>query len=186
MASMVEEARREALGHLFERYKKPIYHYFRLKWKMRSDEAQDLTADFFTMLLVGDPDHGGIAHAGARPQHVFDLARVDVVARPDDQLLLAIDKEEVALRIEVTNVAGQQPAVRRQDRTAVYAMLNDFVIPYTKIRDREPGYSVSIVKAGLAAVGRPAGPVRPPLSDLLDSERDELQTLVDKVAGSKA
>jgi RNA polymerase sigma factor (sigma-70 family) len=49
-----EEARREALGHLFERYKKPIYHYFRLKWKMRSDEAQDLTADFFTMLLEGE------------------------------------------------------------------------------------------------------------------------------------
>jgi len=49
-----EEARREALGHLFERYKKPIYHYFRLKWKMRPDEAQDLTADFFTMLLEGE------------------------------------------------------------------------------------------------------------------------------------
>ena len=77
-------------------------------------------------------------------------------------------------------------AVRRQDQKAVYAMLNDFVIPYTKIRDRESGYAVSIVKAGLAAVGRPAGPVRPPLSDLLDAERDELQTLVDKVAGSKA
>jgi 5-dehydro-4-deoxyglucarate dehydratase len=77
-------------------------------------------------------------------------------------------------------------AVRRQDQGVVYAMLNDFVIPYTKIRDREPGYAVSIVKAGLAAVGRPAGPVRPPLSDLLDEERDELQTLVDKVAGSRA
>jgi 5-dehydro-4-deoxyglucarate dehydratase len=77
-------------------------------------------------------------------------------------------------------------AVRRQDQATVYAMLNDFVIPYTKIRDRESGYAVSIVKAGLAAVGRPAGPVRPPLSDLTDAERDELQTLVDKVAGSKA
>ena len=77
-------------------------------------------------------------------------------------------------------------AVRRQDQVTVYEMLNDFVIPYTKIRDRESGYAVSIVKAGLAAVGRPAGPVRPPLSDLTDAERDELQALVDKVAGSKA
>jgi RNA polymerase sigma factor (sigma-70 family) len=48
-----EEARREALGHLFERYKKPIYHYFRLKWRMKPEQAQDLTADFFTMLLEG-------------------------------------------------------------------------------------------------------------------------------------
>ena len=49
-----EEARREALGHLFERYKKPIYHYMRLKWNRRPEEAQDLTLDFFTMLLQSD------------------------------------------------------------------------------------------------------------------------------------
>jgi len=49
-----EEVRREALGHLFERYKKPIYHYFRLRWRMRPDEAQDLTLEFFTMLLQSD------------------------------------------------------------------------------------------------------------------------------------
>ena len=34
-------------------------------------------------------------------------------------------------------------AVRAQDRTAVYAMLNDFVIPYIDIRDRQRGYAVS-------------------------------------------
>jgi len=77
-------------------------------------------------------------------------------------------------------------AVRRQDQAGVYAMLNDFVIPYTKIRDRESGYAVSIVKAGLTVVGRPAGPVRPPLADLTAAELDDLRTLVDKVAGSKA
>jgi RNA polymerase sigma-70 factor (ECF subfamily) len=49
-----EEARREALGHLFERYKKPIYHYFRLRWHMKPEAAQDLTLDFFTMLLESD------------------------------------------------------------------------------------------------------------------------------------
>jgi 5-dehydro-4-deoxyglucarate dehydratase len=40
---------------------------------------------------------------------------------------------------------------------------------------------VSIVKAGLRAVGRDAGPVRPPLVDLTGSEFDELKTLVEKV-----
>src|SRR3712207_7657095 len=48
-------------------------------------------------------------------------------------------------------------AVRAQDRTAVYQMLNDFVIPYLDIRDRARGYAVSIVKAGLTAVGREIG-----------------------------
>lgn len=30
-------------------------------------------------------------------------------------------------------------AVRAQDQTRVYAMLNDFVIPYAQLRDRQQG-----------------------------------------------
>jgi len=46
--------RRDALGHLFERYSKPIYHYIRLKWSKSPDDARDLTEDFFVALLEGD------------------------------------------------------------------------------------------------------------------------------------
>lgn len=72
-------------------------------------------------------------------------------------------------------------AVRAHDREQVLAMLRDFVVPYIAIRDREAGYGVSIVKAGLTAAGRPAGPVRPPLTDLNDQEQAELTDLVKKV-----
>ena len=48
------EARREALGHLFERYAKPIYHYIRLRWSRTPDDARDLTDNFFVALLEGD------------------------------------------------------------------------------------------------------------------------------------
>ncbi|MGY1827222.1 MULTISPECIES: 5-dehydro-4-deoxyglucarate dehydratase [unclassified Blastococcus] len=73
-------------------------------------------------------------------------------------------------------------AVRAQDRAAVYAMLNDFVLPYIDIRDRTKGYAVSIVKAGLTAVGRDGGRVRPPLTDLTEAELAELTALVSKVS----
>ncbi|HEY0449702.1 5-dehydro-4-deoxyglucarate dehydratase [Actinophytocola sp.] len=72
-------------------------------------------------------------------------------------------------------------AVRARDTEAVYRELDEFVLPYLEIRDRRAGYAVSIVKAGLTAVGRPAGPVRPPLADLTPAELDELKALVDKV-----
>ncbi|OZM76135.1 5-dehydro-4-deoxyglucarate dehydratase [Pseudonocardia sp. MH-G8] len=72
-------------------------------------------------------------------------------------------------------------AVRRQDRDAVYGMLNEFVIPYLDIRDRGRGYAVSIIKAGLTAIGRDGGRVRPPLTDLTDDERGELAMLIQKV-----
>ena len=43
------------------------------------------------------------------------------------------------------------------------------------------GYAVSIVKAGATIVGKSAGPVRPPLSDLKPQEVDELAALIRKL-----
>ncbi|MFD4327893.1 5-dehydro-4-deoxyglucarate dehydratase [Nocardioides sp. NPDC058538] len=73
-------------------------------------------------------------------------------------------------------------AVRAQDRDEVYRRLNEFVIPYLDIRDRTAGYAVSIVKGGLAAIGRSAGPVRPPLTDLREDEIDELRELITRIS----
>ncbi len=72
-------------------------------------------------------------------------------------------------------------AVRARRAEEVYRRLAEFVLPYLDIRNRRAGYAVSIVKAGLSVVGHPAGPVRPPLTDLTDAERDELARLVDRV-----
>ena len=72
--------------------------------------------------------------------------------------------------------------VLNQDREAVYRKLNDFVIPYTDIRDRRKGYAVSIVKAGLRTIGRGCGSVRPPLQDLTEPETLELTTLINKIS----
>jgi 5-dehydro-4-deoxyglucarate dehydratase len=77
-------------------------------------------------------------------------------------------------------------AVRRQDQTGVYSMLNEFVIPYTQVRDAKRGYAVSIVKAGLQVIGRPAGPVRPPLTDLTELELTTLTDLVKRIGGVPA
>jgi 5-dehydro-4-deoxyglucarate dehydratase len=69
-------------------------------------------------------------------------------------------------------------AVRRRDHAEVFKQLRDFVLPYIDIRNRHKGYAVSIVKAGMHAVGRPAGPVRSPLTDLDVSEMDALKKLI--------
>ena len=71
-------------------------------------------------------------------------------------------------------------AVRRQDQATVLQMLRDFVLPYIAIRNRGRGYAVSIVKAGMKAIGRPAGPVRSPLTDLTAAEQAELEGLIAK------
>jgi 5-dehydro-4-deoxyglucarate dehydratase len=68
--------------------------------------------------------------------------------------------------------------VRRRDRETVSRLLREFVLPYIAIRSRRKGYAVSIVKAGLKAVGRSAGPVRPPLTDLDAGEFEDLKKLI--------
>ena len=45
------------------------------------------------------------------------------------------------------------------------ALLREFFHPLVRLRDTVPGYAVSLVKAGVALEGTPAGPVRPPLVD---------------------
>jgi 5-dehydro-4-deoxyglucarate dehydratase len=69
-------------------------------------------------------------------------------------------------------------AVRRRDHNEVFKQLRDFVLPYIDIRNRHKGYAVSIVKAGMRAIGRSAGPVRTPLTDLNQDEMDALTKLI--------
>ena len=58
--------------------------------------------------------------------------------------------------------------------------MRDFILPYTAIRNRGKGYAVSIVKAGATIVGRPGGPVRPPLTELDAKSHADLEALIGK------
>jgi 5-dehydro-4-deoxyglucarate dehydratase len=71
-------------------------------------------------------------------------------------------------------------AVRRRDHDFVVQELKEFVLPYVALRNRGRGYAVSIVKAGMRAIGKHAGPVRAPLTDLTESELGQLQALIEK------
>lgn len=69
-------------------------------------------------------------------------------------------------------------AVRRHDRQEVFNRLRQFVLPCIEIRNRRKGYAVSIVKAGMRLIGRPAGPVRTPLTDLDENDMEQLGRLI--------
>jgi 5-dehydro-4-deoxyglucarate dehydratase len=69
-------------------------------------------------------------------------------------------------------------ALERRDQTLLKAILTGFYEPLVKLRDRKRGYSVSIVKAGLRAMGMSAGPVRAPLVDFDPREQEALAALV--------
>jgi 5-dehydro-4-deoxyglucarate dehydratase len=121
------------------------------------------------------------ARVGDRLMYVGGLPTAETFALP--LLQLGVSTYSSALFNFVPQWAIEfYDAVRAQDRDEVYRRLREFVLPYLDIRDRTPGYAVSIVKGGLAAIGRPAGPVRPPLTDLRDSEVAEIRDLIARIS----
>jgi len=65
-------------------------------------------------------------------------------------------------------------AVKSGDTKVTDEILQKFFMPYIALRNRKRGYAVSIVKAGMKIMGRSAGPVRPPLTDLAPADHDVL------------
>ncbi|MFI1621708.1 5-dehydro-4-deoxyglucarate dehydratase [Streptomyces lydicus] len=69
-------------------------------------------------------------------------------------------------------------AVRDDNRATADALLRGFYVPLVELRDRVPGYAVSLVKAAARLRGRPVGPVRAPLTDPGPEDLDELEKLL--------
>jgi 5-dehydro-4-deoxyglucarate dehydratase len=117
------------------------------------------------------------ARLGDRLTYIGGLPTAEAFALP--YLELGVTTYSSAIFNFLPNFALEfYAAVRRRDHATVFASLRELVLPYIQIRNRRKGYAVSIVKAGMKAIGRPAGPVRPPLTDLTDAELQELTKLI--------
>ncbi|MEO7223707.1 MAG: dihydrodipicolinate synthase family protein, partial [Devosia sp.] len=105
------------------------------------------------------------------------LPTAETFARP--YLTMGVATYSSALFNFMPNFArGFYKAVRADDVATIDAGLRDFILPYTAIRNRGKGYAVSIVKAGATIVGRPGGPVRPPLTELDAKSYADLEALI--------
>ncbi|SMF02308.1 5-dehydro-4-deoxyglucarate dehydratase [Streptomyces sp. Amel2xC10] len=69
-------------------------------------------------------------------------------------------------------------ALTADDRGTTDKLLRDFYVPFVELRDRVPGYSVSLVKAAARLRGAPVGPVRAPLTDPTAADLAELRALL--------
>ncbi|WP_027342406.1 5-dehydro-4-deoxyglucarate dehydratase [Hamadaea tsunoensis] len=70
-------------------------------------------------------------------------------------------------------------AVRAGDAYAQRRLLTAFYLPLVALRDKVPGYAVSLIKAGARLRGHDMGPVRPPLVDAAPEHVDALATLIE-------
>ncbi|MPY55239.1 5-dehydro-4-deoxyglucarate dehydratase [Streptomyces acidicola] len=74
-------------------------------------------------------------------------------------------------------------AFQEDDTARMDELLRGFYIPFVELRDRVPGYAVSLVKAAARLRGLPVGPVRAPLMDPGPDDLAELTKLLDQGLG---
>ncbi|AKJ13252.1 5-dehydro-4-deoxyglucarate dehydratase [Streptomyces incarnatus] len=69
-------------------------------------------------------------------------------------------------------------ALRDADHGMADKLLRDFYVPFVELRDRAPGYAVSLVKAAARLRGQRVGPVRAPLTDPAPADLTDLEALL--------
>lgn len=119
-----------------------------------------------------------IAHAlGDRLVYIGGLPTAEVFAQP--YLEMGVTTYSSAVFNFVPELALEfYHAVRARDKATIDRLIKSFYLPLIELRDRRRGYAVSMIKAGAAIVGKPAGPVRSPLTELEESERALLADLI--------
>ena len=64
------------------------------------------------------------------------------------------------------------------DSPSLGRLMRNYVLPLYAMRARRKGYEVSIMKKAMEILGKPAGPVRPPLPEVRPEEVKELESLM--------
>src|SRR6516225_4624072 len=75
------------------------------------DFAYHISDDNLTPLRIGPANHRHLADEGVLKQDLVDLARINIGAARNDDVLRPVFKCEITVAVERTDVAGVQPSV---------------------------------------------------------------------------
>jgi 5-dehydro-4-deoxyglucarate dehydratase len=100
---------------------------------------------------------------------------------------LAPSYYQLGIRTYTSSLANISPKLALQihefsakgDVEALNPLMTNYVIPHYAIRAKRKGYEVSVVKAQMNLLGRPAGPVRPPLVNLDEADLERLSKMLE-------
>ncbi len=92
----------------------------------------------------------------------------------------------IGIRTYTSSIATIAPRLSLQlheraamlDYPSLGRLMRNYVLPLYAMRSRRKGYEVSIMKKAMEILGKPAGPVRPPLPAVRPEEVKELESLM--------
>ncbi len=94
----------------------------------------------------------------------------------------------IGIRTYTSSIAVLSPRLSLQlherasmlDQASLARLMSNYVIPLYALRARRKGYEVSVMKKAMEILGKPAGPVRPPLPEVRAEEVKEIEALMER------
>ena len=92
----------------------------------------------------------------------------------------------IGIRTYTSSIATIAPRLSLQlherasmlDYPSLARLMRNYVLPLYAMRARRKGYEVSVMKKAMEILGKPAGPVRPPLPEVRPEEVREIESLM--------
>jgi 5-dehydro-4-deoxyglucarate dehydratase len=92
----------------------------------------------------------------------------------------------IGIRTYTSSIAAIAPRLSMQlherasmlDSGSLSRLMSNYVLPLYAIRTRRKGYEVSVMKCAMEILGKPAGPVRPPLPEVRPEDREHIAALM--------
>lgn len=162
-----------------------VIYYNRANGILQAEDIKALAEECPNLIALKDgvgqiaPLNDTIKTVGDRLVYIGGVPTAEIFA--EAYLSIGVNTYSSAVFNFVPRLANRfYKALRSGDQATVTRIIQDFFIPFCRLRDRKAGYGVSLIKAGATLTGMDAGSVRPPLTMPTDAELKELQQIIER------
>ncbi len=162
----------------------PVVYYNRSNGMLSSSGVQELAKACPNLIALKDGTgnmqdlNDTIKSVGKRLTYIGGVPTAEIIS--EAYLSIGVNTYSSAVFNFVPELAlTYYKALRAGANEKVEDILKRFFIPFIRLRSKKAGYAVSLIKAGAALIGKPAGKVRPPLEMPTAEEMAELKNLIE-------
>ncbi len=165
----------------------PVIYYNRANGTLKSEYIQRLADECEN--LIGLKDGTGQLHElndtiksiGDRLVYIGGVPTAEIIA--EAYVSIGVNTYSSAVFNFVPDLANTfYSNLRSGNQDIVSEILKKFFIPFVRLRNKNKGYAVSLIKAGAEIIGKGAGDVRWPLQMPTDKETEELKQIIKRSA----
>ena len=163
--------------------KLPVIYYNRANGTLSCGQVKKLTKACPN--LIGFKDGTGniqelndiIKTIGDRLIYIGGVPTAEIIA--EAYMSIGVNTYSSAVFNFVPELANQfYKSLRAGDKEKVNLIIQEFFIPFVRLRNNKKGYAVSLIKEGAKLIGKSAGNVRSPLVMPKSNETEELKKII--------